>query len=254
LSSILRALKKLESEPGRQAGNEPLATRLVPLADTGAAGSPAKAVMMVAGTGIVCGVVVLAGWFLFSEKARAPSPAGQETSRQEPLQAETPQGAFEETKTAATPRRPGEPDPAAVAVLEPPEALRQEVAVPQPAPVKIVQKTILPAARPLPAPEPAAPAVAREKPSPQHPAATAADRQAAPAAVPEPDIPPLNDPGIRLQAITWSKAPGKRLVVINNRILRQGDTVSGYRIDTVNQDDVVLSSGGEKWKVLFRIK
>ena len=102
--------------------------------------------------------------------------------------------------------------------------------MPQPAPVKIVQKTILPAARPLPEPEPAAPAAAQEKP------------------------PALQDPGVRLQAITWSKNPNKRIVVINNRILRQGETVSGYRIDTVNQDDVVLSSGGEKWKVLFRIK
>ena len=78
MSSILRALKKLESEPGRQAGNEPLATALVPLADTGAAGSPAKTAMMVVGGGIVCGVVVLAGWFLLSEKTQAPSPAVQE--------------------------------------------------------------------------------------------------------------------------------------------------------------------------------
>ncbi len=253
MSSILRALKKLESEPGRQAGNEPLATALVPLADTSSAGSPAKTAMMVVGGGIVCGVVVLAGWFLLSEKTQAPSPAIQEASRQDAFQAETPQGVFKETESVASPRRPGEPEP------EPPEFLRQagvsqELTVPQPAPVKIVQKTILPAARPLPAPEPAAPAATQEKPPAQQSAAGVAGRPPAPAAAPKPDIPALHDPGIRLQAITWSKDPGKRIVVINNRILRQGETVSGYRIDTVNQDDVVLSSGGEKWKVLFRIK
>ena len=64
----------------------------------------------------------------------------------------------------------------------------------------------------------------------------------------------LNDPEMKLQAITWSKDPQKRIAVINNRIMRQGDVVSGYRIDTINQDDVVLSDAGEKWKLLFRIK
>ena len=64
----------------------------------------------------------------------------------------------------------------------------------------------------------------------------------------------LYDPEMKLQAITWSKDPQKRIVVINNRILHQGDAVSGYLIDTINQDDVLLSDAGEKWKLLFRIK
>ena len=59
---------------------------------------------------------------------------------------------------------------------------------------------------------------------------------------------------MKLQAITWSKDPQKRIVVINNRILRQGETVSGYRIDTINQDDVIINDAGEKWKLVFRIK
>ena len=59
---------------------------------------------------------------------------------------------------------------------------------------------------------------------------------------------------MKLQAITWSKNPQKRIVVINNRILRQGEVAHGYRVDTINQDDVVLSDAGEKWKLLFHIK
>ena len=64
----------------------------------------------------------------------------------------------------------------------------------------------------------------------------------------------LNDPEILLQAITWSKNPDKRIAVVNNRILRQGEVVSGYRIDTINQDDIILTDAGEKWKLVFRIK
>ena len=72
--------------------------------------------------------------------------------------------------------------------------------------------------------------------------------------VTEVEIPVLNDPGMKLQAITWSKDPQKRIVVINNRILRQGEAVSGYRIETINQDDVIINDAGENWKLLFRIK
>ena len=68
------------------------------------------------------------------------------------------------------------------------------------------------------------------------------------------EIPLLRDPEMKLQAITWSKDPQKRIVVINNRILREGETVSGYRIETINQDDIILGENGEKWKFLFRIK
>ena len=57
---------------------------------------------------------------------------------------------------------------------------------------------------------------------------------------------------MKLQAVTWSKAPQKRITVINNRILREGEMVSGYFINTINPDDVVLTLDGEKWKLLFR--
>ena len=68
----------------------------------------------------------------------------------------------------------------------------------------------------------------------------------------EPEIPKLKDPDMKLQAVTWSKAPQKRITVINNRILREGETISGYIINTINPDDVVLTLDGEKWKLLFR--
>ena len=64
----------------------------------------------------------------------------------------------------------------------------------------------------------------------------------------------LNDPDMKLQAITWSANPQKRLAIINNRILRQGETVGRYRINTINQDDIVLYDGDQQWKLLFRIR
>ena len=66
------------------------------------------------------------------------------------------------------------------------------------------------------------------------------------------EIQKLKDPDMKLQAVTWSRVPQKRITVINNRILREGDMVSGYLIKTINQDDVVLSQEGTKWKLLFR--
>ena len=66
------------------------------------------------------------------------------------------------------------------------------------------------------------------------------------------EIPKLKDPDMKLQAITWSRTPEKRIAVINNRILREGEVVSGYLIRTINQDDVIMSLDGIKWKLLFR--
>jgi type II secretory pathway component PulC len=66
------------------------------------------------------------------------------------------------------------------------------------------------------------------------------------------EIPKLKDPDMKLQAVTWSKTPQKRIAVINNRILREGESVSGYLLSTINQDDVILVQDGIKWKLLFR--
>jgi hypothetical protein len=263
LSSILRALKKVESDPRHQAKTGPLDSKFVPLADTSPQKTPAGIIMMVIGGGLVCGVVILAGWWFFAEKNRLPAVAPQALPRQILPETEmapvAPREAASPGPSAPLANRQAEP---AADILAPPKSAAQipgaKPVILEPSPPVIEPKATMPvdgsaAESALPAPA---------IPRPEITAKAPAEKGAVPVTEP-PEvatkvkpiaIPVLNDPEMKLQAITWSKEPLKRIVVINNRILRQGETVSGYRIDTINQDDVELSNGGEKWQLVFRIK
>jgi hypothetical protein len=67
-------------------------------------------------------------------------------------------------------------------------------------------------------------------------------------------IPVLNDPGISLQAISWSADPDKRLAVINGKICREKEPIGGYVLDAINAADVVVSKGGKSGKLMFKIR
>jgi len=261
LSSILRALKKLESDPRQREETRPLDSKFVTLADTSPQKTSTGIIMMVVGTGIVCGLVILAGWWLFSEKTRPPSIAPQEISRHSLQQPETDPILTKETSPPESPAVAVAPVKPAADILAPskttsPVPGSTPVKTLQPLPPPMEQKAVVPVN------ERAAAIQVDATPSPKIMKLVPAEKDTvAPTRAPEVsavvkanEIPALNDPGMRLQAITWSKDPQKRIVVINNRILRQGEEVLDYRIDAINQDDVVLSDGGEKWKLLFRIK
>lgn len=62
----------------------------------------------------------------------------------------------------------------------------------------------------------------------------------------------LNNEMIRLQAISWSHDPANRIAVINNRIVRQGDRIESYIVAEINKDDVILEQGPEMWQIQFR--
>lgn len=62
----------------------------------------------------------------------------------------------------------------------------------------------------------------------------------------------LNDVNVKLQAISWSANPGKRLAVINNSIVRQGDRVGSYIVTQINKDDVLVRQQKEIWILPFR--
>jgi general secretion pathway protein B len=263
LSSILRALKKLENEPRHLEETPPLGSKFIPLADTGPQKKAAAILMLVIGGSIVCGLVILAGWKLFSEKTQPPPDAPQNISRPgPPQQAET---------VPVTPKQSAAPDPAAppyepaqrdADIVLPPQTADNLPGAPPvkmvpPSPPALEQSTVLPVEEQAAQAATRLPAVPRETieqaPADEDRVAGVRDSEA-PAKVKKIEIPVLNDPEMKLQAITWSKDPQKRIAVINNRILRQGERVYGYHIDTINQDDVVLSDAGEKWKLLFRIK
>ena len=257
MSSILRALKKLEKEPRHLDEPRTLESKFVSLADTGPHKRSNGLLIMIIGAGIACGLVVLAGWWLFSDKKL----------QQHEVQTVMPGKSFSQQKT-----EPGGGSDISIEQEKPSadnEVSREStdqipeppvITLPEPSSQTITQKTVLPIAEQevivssspiteIQNPEAIEPVTAEE--------VTAAEiKPPVPSIIKtdEVEIPVLKDPEMKLQAITWSKDPQKRIAVINNSILRQGEAVSGYRIDAINQDDVVLNERGRKWKILFRIK
>jgi hypothetical protein len=67
-------------------------------------------------------------------------------------------------------------------------------------------------------------------------------------------VPRINDSKLLLQAIAWSNDSSQRLAVINNRIVREGETVDGYSITEIRQEDVVLNDGTNAWRLEFSLR
>ena len=250
MSSILRALKKLENEPRHLEENQPLDPKFVPLADTEPQRTYHGIFMMVLGGGIVCGLIVLAGLWLLSEKPQSPPPQISQSSSR-PDESRAPE--FDSNKAQTVSEKPVMETPVTPKKVEQ-VRLAEPSGLEEPA-LRTIKEEFFPAAE-VQTPKEAIPTqeISSEKiEKPAEKPVVASD------SVPishqktvEPEIPKLKDPGMKLQAITWSKAPQKRITVINNRILREGEMVSGYIINTINPDDVVLTLDGEKWKLLFR--
>ena len=64
----------------------------------------------------------------------------------------------------------------------------------------------------------------------------------------------LEDPAIELQAISWSADAEKRLAIINGKICREKERVAGYVIETINSEDVIVSKGSVSGKLVFKIR
>ena len=64
----------------------------------------------------------------------------------------------------------------------------------------------------------------------------------------------LNDSKIKLQALAWSSDAARRMAVINGRIVREGESMDGYQIDRIRQEDVVVSDGRQSWSLEFGLK
>ena len=64
----------------------------------------------------------------------------------------------------------------------------------------------------------------------------------------------LDDPKIKLQAIAWSNDASKRIAVINGHVVREGESVEGFLIDQIRQEDVVVNDGSTSWQLEFSLK
>jgi hypothetical protein len=64
----------------------------------------------------------------------------------------------------------------------------------------------------------------------------------------------LDDDQLKLQAIAWSDDVARRMVVINNRIIKEGGTVDGFTITEIRQEDVIVNDGNRSWRLEFGLK
>lgn len=63
-----------------------------------------------------------------------------------------------------------------------------------------------------------------------------------------------HESGLHLQAIAWSSDPGSRIAVINGQVLREGGSVERALVTHIGKNEVVFKKQGEEWKQLFRLK
>jgi Type II secretion system protein B len=62
---------------------------------------------------------------------------------------------------------------------------------------------------------------------------------------------PLASDTLQVQAISWSDRPTKRVAVIDGRLLREGQSVSGYRVIQIRPENVIVEKAGKFWKLAF---
>ncbi|MCP4117110.1 MAG: GspB domain-containing protein [Desulfobacteraceae bacterium] len=68
------------------------------------------------------------------------------------------------------------------------------------------------------------------------------------------EIPLLEDGRLKINAISWSRQPDERLAVINSAIVREGQTVEGFRLVRIMEDGVIVQRSGRRSRVEFRLR
>ena len=87
------------------------------------------------------------------------------------------------------------------------------------------------------------------------PPAMATPEKSTPGAVPAArSYPRLDNGKLKLQAIAWSNVAAERIAVINDRIVREGESVEDYSINQIRQEDVVVNDGAQSWQLEFGLR
>jgi hypothetical protein len=231
VSSILKALKKLEDEnppKGRSViwSSGPAPRRTIRRWDITSGWSA----VLLWGLLAVVALISVGGIILYllppSDRNVVPTASvGRPVAK--PIQESPP------SETVVKPPPPPLPAPP-LKEVSPPTAPPPEKAVPVP------KAASPPAVKKIPS------APRKEKP-PARAAETEPDRSATA------DLPVLTT-DLKLQAISWASAPGDRLAVINGNIMREGTSLEGYSIVQIDRDEVVVRKGSEQWKLVFNLR
>jgi hypothetical protein len=64
----------------------------------------------------------------------------------------------------------------------------------------------------------------------------------------------LDQSKLKLQAIAWSNDAAQRIAVINDHIVREGESIEGFSVTQIRQDDIIVNDGTESWRLEFGLK
>ena len=59
---------------------------------------------------------------------------------------------------------------------------------------------------------------------------------------------------LKVEAIIWSNYVKSRFAVINGHIVRAGESVEGFSVEHIGRDYVAVRSGEKEWKLKFRLE
>jgi hypothetical protein len=229
LSSILKALKKVEKE----SPNLDVVPDLPKKIDTKrAVNQRAKGAWVLKRTVtavVIVLVLALGAWFMFANRDFLErKPTGEGT----PLQNPAPSPAVASKKVGERVQAPEKPK-------EVPHQRPSGTVSPARESASPVEKTRKEGIPTLPK-TPGVPVRPAETKDPRQ------DRVAAQPPEPEPD-----EARFKLEAIVWSASPQSRFAVINGQIVKAGGSVGGLSVVDIGRDHVAVRSGGRDWKLKF---
>lgn len=65
-------------------------------------------------------------------------------------------------------------------------------------------------------------------------------------------IPILHNAPMKVQALFWSTSPTKRVAVINNLVLKEGDNIESFQIVRIDPDAIIVNADGHLSRVRVR--
>jgi general secretion pathway protein B len=249
MSSILKALKKLEDEKAAKNGQRVDITRDI----FGAAQQPASRSRWPFITAAAVGAAALAGaaWLFVNH----PTPG---TGQPPPVPVSLPRAAV------VAPQYPSATTTGTIPAVPAPGGT---VAVPDPVPRRAIPQAIGKAAAPKPGatpPRPASPVPAARTPAPgtapaisaNHPVIAAPPAAATQAARPAAPPPPIQAgsaaplPALSVTGIAYNKDAADRLAVVNGIPVSEGRTVGGTKVEEILPDRVRFSAGQKSFEVM----
>ena len=65
---------------------------------------------------------------------------------------------------------------------------------------------------------------------------------------------PILKAELELQAVSWSPDPANRIAVINGSVIREGASIEGYSVVRIAEDEVQVRKGLSQWRLVFNLK